>query len=114
MLPMIEVLVIDHASHALRVVFKGGKGDDIAITIQNRDRKIRRFYQFQNPRIRVHPIVGIVLAYLLQIDNLIRIVRISSPQNDSLVIEISLVNVSCVHGMSNCLLKLTNCNLNLN
>ena len=85
-LPKVEVFVVDHAAHALWVIFESCERDDIALTIQNRDGKISRFNKLQNSWVRINSIIGIVFAYLLQIDNLIGIVWICSPQNDSFII----------------------------
>jgi len=76
-------------------IFKCGERDDVSVSVQDGYGEVGGFDQLQDPWVRIHSVVRVVLSDFNQIDDLVAVVRVSSPKNDTIVIK--FFNVHLVH-----------------
>ena len=75
----------------LRVVLESSECNHVSVPVDRGDCKVRRHDQYQNFEIRIHAVVDVVLADFDQVDDVIAVVLICSPENDAVEVEFLLV-----------------------
>lgn len=89
------MFIILHAPQPLRKILKSCKGYNVSFAVQDRYGDVGRFDEFQDAWVRVDTIEHVILANLDQIDDLLCVVRIRSPENNSIIVKV-LVGISLV------------------
>ena len=75
----------------LWVVLKRSKSNHVSISVDSGYCQVRRFDQFEYFGIRVHTVVDVVLANFDQVDNVIAVIRICSPEYYAFIVKFLLV-----------------------
>ena len=75
----------------LWIVLESSESNHVAISVDRGYCQVCRFDQFEYFRIRVHAVVDVVLPDFDQVDNVITVIRICSPEYDALIVKFLLV-----------------------